>query len=122
MSGDSDGEDYGCTSSSTSTYISIDSDYSADNDCTSESLIELPSYLTAVEDTDSSSVNAMEWWKRHEQDLPNWCSAFQQVLLVQPSSAAAERVFSLLQNSFSQRQSNSLEDYIETSVMLQYNH
>ena len=42
MSGDSDGEDYGCTSSSTSTYISIDSDYSADNDCTSESLIEEP--------------------------------------------------------------------------------
>ena len=42
-------------------------------------------------------------------------------LLVQPSSAAAERVFSLLQNSFSQRQSSSLEDYIETSLMLQYN-
>ena len=43
------------------------------------------------------------------------------VLLVQPSSAAAERVFSLLQNSFTQRQSSSLEDYIETSIMLQYN-
>ena len=48
-------------------------------------------------------------------------AAFKLVLLVQPSSAAAERVFSLLQNSFSQRQSSSLEDYIETSLMLQYN-
>ena len=44
-----------------------------------------------------------------------WSTAFKLVLLVQPSSAAAERVFSLL------RQSSSLEDYIETSLMLQYN-
>ena len=42
-------------------------------------------------------------------------------LLVQPSSAAAERVFSLLESSFSQRQSSALEDYISLSVMLQYN-
>ena len=48
-------------------------------------------------------------------------SSFKLILLVQPSSAAAERVFSLLQNSFTQRQF-SLEDYIETSIMLQYNH
>ena len=48
-------------------------------------------------------------------------TAFKLVLLVQPSLAAAERVFSLLQNSFSQRQSSSLEDYIETSLMLQHN-
>ena len=43
------------------------------------------------------------------------------VLLVQPSSAAAERVFSILSSSFTERQTSSLEDYIETSVMLQYN-
>ena len=51
----------------------------------------------------------------------NFAKVNKLVLLVQPSSAAAERVFSLLQNSFSQRQSSSLEDYIETSLMLQYN-
>ena len=43
------------------------------------------------------------------------------VLLVQPSSAASECVFSLLQNSFKAQQSRSLEDYIELSLMLQYN-
>ncbi len=32
-------------------------------------------------------------------------------MLVQPSSAPAERVFSLLENSFSQRQNSALEDY-----------
>ena len=42
-------------------------------------------------------------------------------LLVQPSSAAAERVFSILSNSFTDTQRSSLEDYIETSIMIQYN-
>ena len=82
---------------------------------------ELPSYKAAVDDVDPS-VDAQDWWERHTEDLPHWSTAFKLVLLVQPSSAAAERVFSLLQNSFSQRQSSSLEDYIETSLMLQYNH
>ena len=48
-------------------------------------------------------------------------TAFKLVLSVQPSSAAVERVIFLLQNSLSQRQFSSLEDYIETSLMLQYN-
>ncbi len=40
------------------------------------------------------------------------------VLLVQPSSAAAERVFfSLLSNSFTETQTSSMEDYIESSTM-----
>ena len=41
-------------------------------------------------------------------------------LLIQPSSAAAERVSSLLSNSFKENQARALEDYIETSIMLQY--
>ena len=45
---------------------------------------------------------------------------FRLVLLVQPFSAVAERVFSILQQSTAQQQS-SLEDYLELSVMLQYN-
>ena len=44
------------------------------------------------------------------------------VLLVQPSSVAAERVFSLLNNAFHSQQESSLEDYLELSVMLQYNY
>jgi len=31
-------------------------------------------------------------------EIPTWAKAFTLILLVQPSSAAAERVFSLLQN------------------------
>ena len=44
------------------------------------------------------------------------------VLLVKPSLAAAERVFSLLNNAFHSQQESSLEDYLELSVMLQYNY
>ena len=61
------------------------------------------------------------WWKRNEKVLPNWSSTCKSVLLVQLLSATAERVFSILSNSFTDRQEHSLKDYIETSVMLQYN-
>ena len=42
------------------------------------------------------------------------------VLLAQPSSAAFERVLSLLESGFGQQLDNSLQDYIEASVMLKY--
>ena len=44
------------------------------------------------------------------------------IVLVQPSSAAAERVFSMLNSSFSEQQESSLEDYQQLAVMLQYNY
>ena len=81
---------------------------------------EFPLYVAAAEDVDSS-YDTLLFWKRHEDTLPVWSRAARQVLLVQPSSAASERVFSLLQNSFGERQHSSLQDYIEASLMLQYN-
>jgi hypothetical protein len=35
-------------------------------------------------------------------------------MLIQPSSAAAERAFSLLASSFNERQTSDLEDYVQT--------
>ena len=80
---------------------------------------ELPKYLASAEDV-SPAVDRVGWWRRHEEDLPNWSKGCKDVLLIQPSSAAAERVFSILNNSFNERQNRSLQDYIEASVMLQY--
>ena len=82
--------------------------------------LELPKYVAAAEGV-SSSVDKLNWWKNHERDLPNWSSSCKVALLLQPSSAAAERFFSILTNSFSNRQASSREDYIEISIMLQYN-
>ena len=81
---------------------------------------ELPSYFAAAEDV-SEQVDAIGWWNGHKSNLPKWASAFKLLILVQPSSAAAERVFSLLTSSFTKQQESSLEDYIQLSIMLQYN-
>ena len=81
---------------------------------------ELPTYLVKVDDI-SSMIDILEWWKRNEAALLHWSAAAKKILLVQPSSAASERVFSLLDNLFGFKQNSSLEDYVETSILLQYN-
>ena len=73
-----------------------------------------------MSDTDPS-IDILDWWKQNELALPCWAAALRKVLLVQPSSAASERVFSLVKSSFNPQQQSSLQDYIETSLMLQYN-
>ena len=81
---------------------------------------ELPVYIAAAESVDRD-FDPLLFWRRHASQLPTWAEALKRVLLIQPSSAASERVFSLLRNSFGERQNVSLQDYIETSLMLQYN-
>jgi hypothetical protein len=53
--------------------------------------------------------------------LGMWWEAACLVVLVQPSSAAAERVFSLLKNFWSVQQTCSLSDTIRASLFLAYN-
>ena len=81
---------------------------------------ELPSYLAKADGT-GAATDPIAWWKSHALDLPHWSKSAADILLVQPSSAAAERVFSLLNSSFGPQQDTSLNDYIESSLMLQYN-
>ena len=84
---------------------------------------EFPQYIAKAADT-SPDEDTLLWWINHSEDLPNWSSAAQMVVLqlVQPSSAAVERVFSILKVSFGHLQDNSLlQDYIESSLILQYN-
>ena len=66
-------------------------------------------------------ANICERWKANETILPHWAEAAKKALLVQPSSAASERVFSLVNNTFGKTQNSSLEDYVESCIMLQYN-
>ena len=63
---------------------------------------ELSTYLAAANGT-SVGAYKLEWWKNHAVQLPFWSTGCRAILLLQPSSAAPERVFSLL------------------SVILQYN-
>ena len=79
---------------------------------------ELPQYSAAVEDI-SPAYSPLEFWKTHELSLSAWATAARKNLLVQPSSASLEYVFSLLNNSFGPQQNSALQDYIKTSLMLQ---
>ena len=55
-------------------------------------------------------------------DILNWAIVVSKALLVQPSSASSERVFSLLKASFDEQQDSSLQDYyLEASLTLQFN-
>ena len=81
---------------------------------------ELPAYLAWVNDL-HKDFSPLDWWKTNASVLPNWSSIAREIMLIQPSSAAAERVFSLLKASFGEQLEASLQDYVEASLMLQFN-
>ena len=53
-----------------------------DNDATIDGLVrELPQYITATQDVAiEGEERKVEWWKVHEERLPNWSSAVKKVL------------------------------------------
>ena len=81
---------------------------------------ELHTYLSLSADV-SADTDTLKWWKDHYKDLPHWSSVVQKLFSVQPSSAAAERVFSLLTNAFGEQQQSSLNDLVAATLMVQYN-
>ena len=82
---------------------------------------ELPQYLAITQDLSPNYNGILNWWKNNKTVLPTWAECVKMVVCIQPSSAAAERVFSLLQTTFGNQQGLALQDYIETSLMCQYN-
>ena len=81
---------------------------------------ELPMYLAKADGIDND-VDPIGWWKANEADLSFWSAAAKLILLMQPSSASSERVFSILTTTFGHLQDLALQDYIECSLMLQFN-
>lgn len=86
--------------------------------------VELAAYLVKADqiphDFDTLS-DTWPWWRMVARELPSWSSAVQKLVLVQSSSAAAERVFSLLTTMFGDQQHEALEDYVEAALMLRVN-
>ena len=85
---------------------------------------ELPAYLVRVAnipDEFDTLAGTWRWWKSNAAELPAWSSAVRKVVLLQPPSTAAERVFSLLVTMFGDQQHETLEDYIEAALMLRVN-
>jgi hypothetical protein len=71
----------------------------------------------------SGEVMYEDWWvTAGAAGLGVWYAAAQKVMILPPSSAAAERVFSMLKSLIGDQQmALTLEDYQETSIMLHYN-
>ena len=66
--------------------------------------------------------DAAAFWRASWQEIPSLAIFARYCFTIVPSSAAAERVFSILKSFFSTQQlSSALDDYVQTSVMLRYN-
>ena len=61
------------------------------------------------------------WWKERRTAFPAFVRALRGVCVHLPTSAVIERVFSLMSNTFDEGNRRALRDYIETSLMLQFN-
>jgi hypothetical protein len=85
-------------------------------------MAELPTFLEMAPTYQGTSGDELlEWWRNNGPRLPQWRLVLQVATLFQPSSAAAERVFSMAAWMFGDEQDAALQDYKETSLMLRYN-
>lgn len=55
----------------------------------------------------------VDFWNDQKNILQSWFFCFQMIALIQPSSAAAERVFAQLRSTFDEQQESTLEDFKE---------
>ena len=86
----------------------------------SASVTSNPLYVSPTQRVNSIDMAPLEWWNRQTRNLPHWLATVCKIVLIQPSFAATERVFSILKASFSERQDNVLQDldYVKSSLML----
>lgn len=82
---------------------------------------ELPTYKALAQDLDASTLPS-KFFCTFGLRLPAWKSVFALIGLELPSSAPAERGFSIFQQFFKGLPKEALQDLIEMSVMMRYNH
>jgi hypothetical protein len=64
----------------------------------------------------------IEFWKCNAEKFPATAKAFKLAALLPTSSAAIERLFSILRDLYSDQQTRMLESHIRASTMIKYNH
>ena len=90
--------------------------------------LELRAYLSKCAgatfnhtDVDEFTKGILLWWANNSKEFPTWALAMQIIGSFTPNSAAAERVFSMLNMMFGDTQMSALVDMIQTALMLRYN-
>jgi len=71
--------------------------------------------------TTKDTWDIKQWWLSVKNKVPAFFQVLRVVLLHSPNNCACERAFSIVNDSFRKDQKAALEDYVELSVMLQYN-
>jgi len=77
-----------------------------------------------VQDADGKTYDTFdirEWWVSVREKLPGFFMVLRAVLTHAPNSAPPERLFSILNDSFGSDQTRARADYIEYSLMRQFN-
>jgi hypothetical protein len=91
-------------------------------------IAEIPKYMSSASrlrldraDVAEFSKGVLQFWRSHATEMPHWAEAARIVFSMAPSSAACERVFSLLASMLDSNQRRALMDFVEGSLMLNYN-
>jgi len=85
---------------------------------------ELSDYLNAAREfqaVEEDEDHLWTFWRQNRARLPLFFKAAHEVAIIQPSSAAIERLFSYLTNGFNDNQKQALEDIKATQVMVRHN-
>ena len=72
-------------------------------------------------DVNEYTAALLKWWKHNHPTVPTWAKAARIIFAMSCTSAASERVFSLVDSMFGKDQLSSLADQLQGSVMLKYN-
>jgi hypothetical protein len=82
---------------------------------------EIPPLAERQDKKGHDTFDIVAWWGAAAKKLPNTALALRGVATHSPNSAPPERVFSILNNSFDDNQTTALNDYVQLSLMLQFN-
>ena len=81
---------------------------------------ELPAFVAQARDMDVD-VDVLHWFKQRCKVIPAWSAYFKKVVIIAPSSAASERVFSVLRRVRDSDQDTALFDATQVAVMGAFN-
>ena len=81
---------------------------------------EMTAYKVASQGV-QADVDLCLFWRTHRSVFPKLNTAAKVAATIQPSSAAAERVFAMLNWMFSKQQTTTHEDYKTLALILRYN-
>ena len=84
-------------------------------------LKELPTYKRLADEYQNDNSDGWLFWRKYCNSLPLWYKVAAEVALVMCSSAAVERIFSLLNCTFDDHQHQALNDYKKASIRIRYN-